>query len=365
MRTGSGNEGTHLRHDRKERGLADVCGFSRHIRACDDHHAVFVAVEKRVVGNEALSFHCAVQHGMPPRLNFQQIVVRDFRTAVGVALGAVRKGAENVDFGKCGGGQLNLRCKCPGKLAEFFKELDFQRLGFVFGAENLAFHLLEPRCDEAFAVDKRLFADVVVGDGRKMCFCDFNEIAEYAIVVDFQGFDAAALLLFRLKLRHPPFAVRRGGPEFVELLVVSFADYAAVGDGRGRFIDDGGQDLFDQFWHFADIFPQAFDQRQVIGRKQSADRRNHFKAVCECEHVARVDVADVEACNNAFKVAHRPHGFAQLGKRQRIVLEKPHDILTFHNAIHVFQRLQQPVAHQTAPHGGVGPVEHIQQSIFL
>ena len=365
MRACRREEGTHLRHDDKKRGLADVGGFSRHIGAGDDHHAVVLAVQKRIIRDKPFSFHGAVKHRMAPGTDVQEIVVGDLRAAVGVALGAVGERAENVYFGECGSAQLNLRRECPCKSAQVLKQLNFQCFRLVFGTENAAFHFLEFRRDEAFAVGQGLFADVVVRDGGQMGFRDLDEIAEHAVVVDFQRLDSAPLLFLRLQFRDPSLAVRRGGAERIQFRMVSRADHAAVGDGRGRFVDDRAQDFSGKLGHFADVFTQAFHKREIVGGKQRPDRGDHFETVREREHVAGIDGSDVEARDDAFEIAHRAHGFPQFRKRQRIVLENADHILPFDDPVHVLQRLQQPAAHQAASHRRAGPVEDVKKRVFL
>ena len=49
-----GNEGTHLRQDRKQRGLAEIRGFAAHVGSCDDGDEFGFGVEIEIVGDEAL-----------------------------------------------------------------------------------------------------------------------------------------------------------------------------------------------------------------------------------------------------------------------------------------------------------------------
>ena len=99
--------------------------------------------------------------------------------------------------------------------------------------------------------------------------------------------------------------------------------------------------------------------------EQKPYRRNHFQTVCQSQQVARVGGADVQPRDNAFEVADRTHSFAQFRQRERIVLEQSDNVLSFHDSVHIAQRFEQPVAHETAAHRSPCPVQHMQQCIFL
>ena len=49
-----GNEGTHLRQDRQQRGLAKIGGFAAHVGAGDDGDELGFGMEVEIVGDEAL-----------------------------------------------------------------------------------------------------------------------------------------------------------------------------------------------------------------------------------------------------------------------------------------------------------------------
>ena len=69
--------------------------------------------------------------------------------------------------------------------------------------ENAALPLLEIRGDEAFLVGQGLAPDPVVRHGGGLGFAHRQEIAEGAVVLQFQGADAAALALLLLLVAEP------------------------------------------------------------------------------------------------------------------------------------------------------------------
>ena len=104
-----------------------------------------------------------------------------------------------------------------------------------------------------------------------MCFCDFNEIAEYAIGVDFQGFDAAALLLFRLKLGDPVPPFGGGGTELVKFGIASFPDHSAIGRGSRGGINQSIEDPSGKLVQFTKPRIDVADQRQIENRQNVFD----------------------------------------------------------------------------------------------
>ena len=82
-----GDESTHLGHDDDEGDLPDVGGFAGHVGAGDDHDLVRVAVEERVVGNEARGVGEALDDRMPTAADFQFAAVGD----LGAGIAADRK----------------------------------------------------------------------------------------------------------------------------------------------------------------------------------------------------------------------------------------------------------------------------------
>ena len=69
--------------------------------------------------------------------------------------------------------------------AELEKKFVFELLGAFLGAEYLAFHFLERRCDVALGIGEGLLAGVVIGHLGELGTSDLDEVTEDVVELDF------------------------------------------------------------------------------------------------------------------------------------------------------------------------------------
>ena len=142
--------------------MADVSGFSRHVRPGNDGEFFSIGAKIGVIRDESGTFAELIQHGVTTVDDVEDIGIINLWAAVVVEACGLGKGTENIEdsqrvgcflqageFGKDGG-------------AEFGKDLNLAGAGTFFGTEDLSFDFFELGCDEALAPDRGLFANVVL-----------------------------------------------------------------------------------------------------------------------------------------------------------------------------------------------------------
>ena len=242
-----GDETAGLGKEGEEGDLADVGGFSSHVRAGDDGEFLPVRAKVCVIRNKARAFGLLVQDGVASIADFQNIRVVDLRAAVAVEACGFGERADGVKDGECRGGFLQVVDLAQDGAAEFGEDFDLAGAGAFVRAEDFAFKFLEFGSDEALAVDGCLFADVVGWDRAEVRFGDFDEVAEDGSEADLEGFDARPLDFLFLQGGDPVFSLVRGRAEFVQVRVVACLDEAAITNHCGRFRYDGAAEGFTEF----------------------------------------------------------------------------------------------------------------------
>ena len=142
VRAVRGHKGADLRHERDERYLPHIGGFTSHIRAGDDGAAIILAVERRIVGDKGGVFQHSLHHGVPPVRDFQPISRIHNRARIVVGNGHLRKGAEHVKPRDGMGRALHAIELVRHAGAHIAENLVFQLHHALLRAEHLGFELL-------------------------------------------------------------------------------------------------------------------------------------------------------------------------------------------------------------------------------
>ena len=237
-----GDEAAGLGHEGEEGDLADVGGFSGHVRAGEDDEAVLGGFEEDVVGDEFFFGEVLVEDRVAAVFDGEgERVIEDGAAVVEEACG-FGETAEDIDGGEGVGGVLDGGHAGEDAGAEGLEFFVFEAFGALVGAEDAILHLFEFRGDVALAVGGGLFAGVVVGDFCQIGFGDFDEVAEDCVVFDFETGDAGAFDFAGLEVGDPLFAVGAGAAEDIEFRVPAVAEHAAFFGGGWWFVDDGAGD---------------------------------------------------------------------------------------------------------------------------
>ena len=161
MRAFRRNEAANLRHYGDKRHLPHICGFARHVRACDNRNLVFAVIEQHVVRNKRSAVKHTLHHRVATLGNFDSVAHINDRAAIVVPCGNLRKGIEHI---KCRNRvrrslhSVHLRRNLSTHL---LKEPRFEHQNFIVSTEHLFFKLLQLLRNVAFAVGKGLLTYVL------------------------------------------------------------------------------------------------------------------------------------------------------------------------------------------------------------
>ncbi len=143
-------------------------------------------IEFGVVRNEFCFGESLLQDGVSAVGDEELAGLVQDRSAMPVALGDFREGAEDIDFRDRGGGFLEFGKAGDDAPTEIGEKFGLKLLRAFFCPEHLVFHFFERRCDVALGVAHGLFPSIVVGNFGEMGSRDFDEIAEDVVEFDLQ-----------------------------------------------------------------------------------------------------------------------------------------------------------------------------------
>src|SRR5208337_4710829 len=106
-----GNEGTHLRHEDNQSGLAEVGGFAAHVGAGDKEQLLAAGLEAKIIGNETLAslFEQFLDDRMAASDDEEFAGGSEFRASVAAVGGELGEGSEDVELSDGGGGSAEAR----------------------------------------------------------------------------------------------------------------------------------------------------------------------------------------------------------------------------------------------------------------
>ena len=150
-----GNEGAHLRHQRDQRGLAEVGGLAAHVGAGDQQELLAARLEAEIVGDEALAALAEefFDDGMAAGDDEEFAASGEFGAGVAAVGGEFGEGGEDVELGDGAGGFAQARGLRGDAGADFDEELAFDFADAFVGGEDFAFVVFEFGAGEAFGVD--------------------------------------------------------------------------------------------------------------------------------------------------------------------------------------------------------------------
>src|SRR3989442_9669205 len=114
------------------------------------------------------------------------------------------------------------------------------------------------------------------GHPRQVGLRDFDVVAEYLVVADFQGVDAGALPFLQLDLSDPGLPVPTDRAQFVEVGVVAVANQSPIFDRRWGLRVDRLLDLSGQLREIVPGLSPLAQERGGTGRQhpgRSEERR--------------------------------------------------------------------------------------------
>ena len=132
-----GNERADLRHERDERDLTHIGGFTRHIGACDDGDAVFLFAHVGVVRHKESVLQHALDDRMAAVVDLDHAGIVHHRAAVAVFDRDDGKRRERVKLRDRGGGLLDALGARADLVAQGGEDLVFERVVALPRGEDL------------------------------------------------------------------------------------------------------------------------------------------------------------------------------------------------------------------------------------
>lgn len=215
---------------------------SSRVGAGDDEQVVFAAVQRGVVGYEQVALKHPLDHRVATLPDEQLAALVHCGADIVVVHRHLGQRREHIQLRHRAGGGLDA-AKLRRKVAQqLLKEFALQHQQPLAGAQDLVFQVFQILGDVALGIGQRLLAHKVRGHLIGEGFADLDVIAEHPVEAHLQGADAGLLLKLCLHLGQKALAAVDDVPQFVHLRREAFPDDAAVLEGGGGVLVDGGHD---------------------------------------------------------------------------------------------------------------------------
>ena len=239
----SGHKAADLRHERDQRNLAHVGGFTCHIGTRDQHQSVRARIKIGIVGHEIRILNELLDYGVSAVLDVDRVARIHLGTHVLIACGNRGKRKIRVYLGKQRCCALHARAVLCHVRTDLLEQLVFQSAHAITRAQNFGFHCFELLGNITLTVYQGLLTDKVIGHLIGKGTADLNIVAEHLVVSHFQRLDACTLTLGSHHLLHPGFTVVHDGAQLVHLLGIAGGNHTAVTHREGRLLANARVDL--------------------------------------------------------------------------------------------------------------------------
>ena len=360
-----GNEAAHLRHQDDQRHLPHIGGLTGHIGAGDDADPLLLGTHQGVVGDEQGVRAHLLHHRVAAGLYLDDAGLVHAGAAVVVLHRHGGKGAKRIQLGDKGRGQLHTGdgLRQPG--AQGGEQLVLQRGVPVLGGEHVVLQILQLLGDVALAVDQRLLADIVGGHLILEGIGYLDIIAEYLVVADLQGADAGLFLFLRLHLRQKALAAVEDAAQAIHLRVEAVPDHLALPDGERRLVH---QRLPDEGRQIVEILQLLIQLVQRSGGKRcqlGLHGGEPLHGGAEGHQIPPAGGAVDHPADEPLHIRDAAEGQYQLLPGYGVLRQRRHGAEPPVDGGHVHQRLLEPCPQVAGAHGGLGLVQHPQQTAAL
>ena len=167
-RGGSREIAADLSQQGEQGNLPDVRRFTRHVWTGDYGKASPRAVERGIIGDKPFRRRLLIQHGMTSLRDLQHTGTINLRSAIAVLTRRFCQrgnGVQSSNRGRRGLNKTNFR---EGQTPQALENLDLAGFCALIRSQNSALYLFKLWSDEAFAVQRRLLANVVTGGGGEV-----------------------------------------------------------------------------------------------------------------------------------------------------------------------------------------------------
>ena len=358
---GGRHEGADLGQENDQRGLADVGGLARHVRAGQERDRLLLEAQLAVVGHEGLAGGRELDDRVAAVGDADLLALVDLGGHVAVVGGPLGEAGQDVQLGQGLGRVQDAPDLGRHRGAQLQEQLVLQVPAQLLGLEDLGLELLQLGRDVALGGLDGLLAHVLGRHPVDLPARHLEEVAEDRVEADLQAGDAGALDLLGLEAGHPALAVARDLPVLVQLGVHAVAEQPALAQGRRRGVDQRGLDAVGQVREGVQGIPQAGEDRGVDRLQPVPQRGRHRHRARQRHQVPRVGAARGHLGGQAFDVQHLGQELAHLLAQEGCVDELGHPRLALEDRLDPAQGRQQPLAQEAAAHGREGAVDGLEQ----
>ena len=143
-----GYEGSHLRHDHKQRRLPQKRGLSSHVRSRENQDPIGRIIHVEIIRHKAIRamlLRESFDDGMAALVDGKLVPRSDLRTDITVVPGSQCEGRENIEFRDHRRALSNAACFTRNAVADLLEELLFDLQHPLLRGENLPFVFLQFR----------------------------------------------------------------------------------------------------------------------------------------------------------------------------------------------------------------------------
>ena len=363
------NPAADLRHQLQQARLAQVAAFAAGVGA-REHEQVGVgfAPQADAVGGEGLLHQELFHHRMATRLDLQQaglgpVGVGDLGPAVAAGGRQVRQGGQGIELGHQPRGGPDGPRQRPHPFPQPAKQLVFPLGGTGLELQDAPLTPLQFRGDKALLIGEGLAPDPVLRHGFGFGLAHRQEVAKGAVVLEFEGGDAAGAALRQLLLRQPGVLIVELVAQAIELRVHPVVDQAPLAQAQGRRVHQHVAQLRRQLLQLRPRLAQGQQGRAAHPRlaHQRRQLREALQPIGEGHQIPGGGGAGAGPARQPLQIPHgpqqAPHRLAQLA----LVHQVGHPVLALEDGRAVHQGRLDPAAQAAAPHGGHGAIQGPQQ----
>ena len=234
------------------------------------------------------------------------------------------------------------------------------------GAQDAVFQVFQLLGNVALPARQGLLSDVVP---RHLVFIAVGHlyvVAEHTVIPCFQLGDTGPFTLPGFHRGNQLPAAVHVPLDLVQLRIIAFPDDAALPDGKGRVVHNGGIDPLGQVPQAIDVLVDLLQKGGLAGSQRLLQTRKPFQRRREGTQLPPVGRTVDDAGHDALQVVNAGKLLGELIQHLRVVKQLRHSVLPPGDPGRAQERLLQPGLDQTLAHGCFRPVQHPEKrALFL
>ena len=251
-RPGRGDETPHLGHENDQGHLPDAGRFPGHVGPGNNQKAVFLQIEKNVIGDETGPAGESLDNRMPAVRDLDDILAVDHGATVVVTLGHLGERRDCIQIGYSGRRPLDPADLTPNPAPDFDEEIVLPRLTPLLCMKDGLLVPLQLLVDVPLRVDQGLLPDIVRGNQMGVRLRDLDVIPEDVVETYLEGVDTCPLPFFLLQGGNPLPAVPHDRDQVIQLRIIPLPDDPPLADRERRIIHDRAFDQPPEVRHLVD-----------------------------------------------------------------------------------------------------------------